>query len=216
MKKIIWIFGQSATGKKTLINKLLAKDTKALEELGLENKNIVACQNTIVDTKRITPSQPDSFIYDDTTMQEDNEYFSRDNAKNRRACIMSDTVRFLNSNADVILIKGQDNDIWPHRGDIVKYFLDNFNNRDDVEIDVYILTVQNDAIWQQRIGNKEWFKNFSNKEEVMKNMLAERKSNKHEKRVAVAFKEFNIPIYFIEAGENNYYFRTFQSDLERR
>ena len=35
MKKIIWIFGQSATGKKTLINKLLARDTKALEELGL-------------------------------------------------------------------------------------------------------------------------------------------------------------------------------------
>ena len=149
-------------------------------------------------------------------MQEDNEYFSRDNAKNRRACIMSDTVKFLNSNADVILIKGQDNDIWPHRGDIVKYFLNNFNNRDDVEIDVYILTVQSDAIWQQRIAKKEWFKNFSNKEEVMKNMLAERKSHKHESRVVMAFKESNIPIYFVESGENNYYFKEFQSDLERR
>ena len=50
----------------------------------------------------------------------------------------------------------------------------------------------------------------------MKNMLAERKSNKHEKRVMEAFKEANIPIYFVEAGENNYYFKSFQSDLGRR
>ena len=35
MKKIIWIYGQSATGKKTLINKLLNSNAKALEELDL-------------------------------------------------------------------------------------------------------------------------------------------------------------------------------------
>lgn len=215
MKKIIWIFGQSATGKKTLINKLLARDTKALMELGLENKNIVACQNTIIDTKIVTPSQPDNFIYDDTTMQEDNEYFSRDNAKNRRSCIMTDALSFLNSNNDILLIKGQDNDIWPHRGDIVKYFLNNFNNQDDVEIDVYILMVENDEIWQQRIAKKEWFKNFPNKEEVMKNMLTERKSKKHERRVVASFQDSNIPIYFLEAGEDNYYFKTTEEFLEK-
>ena len=33
MKKIIWLFGQSATGKKTLINKLLSGDVKTLEDL---------------------------------------------------------------------------------------------------------------------------------------------------------------------------------------
>lgn len=85
-------------------------------------------------------------------------------------------------------------------GDIVKYFLSNFNNRDNVEIDVYILMVENDEIWSQRIAKKEWFKNFSDKEEVMKNMLAERKSNKHERRVVASFKESNIPIYFVESG----------------
>lgn len=129
---------------------------------------------------------------------------------------MTDALSFLNSNNDILLIKGQDNDIWPHRGDIVKYFLNNFNNRDDVEIDVYILMVENDEIWQQRIAKKEWFKNFPNKEEVMKNMLTERKSKKHERRVVASFQDSNIPIYFLEAGENNYYFKKFQSDLERR
>ena len=128
---------------------------------------------------------------------------------------MTDALSFLNSNNDILLIKGQDNDIWPHRGDIVKYFLSNFASRDDVEIDVYILMVENDEIWSQRIAKKEWFKNFSNKEEVMKNMLSERKSNKHERRVVASFKESNIPIYFVESGENNYYFKTTEEVLEK-
>lgn len=215
MKKIIWLFGQSATGKKTLINKLLARDTKALDELGLENKKIVACKNTIIDDKQVLPTKPDNFTYDDKTLEKDNEYFNQEKAKNRRSCIMTDALSFLNSNNDILLIKGQDNDIWPHRGDIVKYFLSNFASRDDVEIDVYILMVENDEIWFQRIAKKEWFKNFPNQEEVMKNMLAERKSNKHESRVVAAFKESNIPIYFVESGENNYYFKTTEEVLEK-
>lgn len=198
-----------------MINKLLSGDVKTLEDLNFQGKKIVTCKNTIIDDKQVLPTKPDNFTYDDTTMQEDNEYFNQEKAKNRRSCIMTDALSFLNSNNDILLIKGQDNDIWPHRGDIVKYFLSNFNNRDDVEIDVYILMVENDEIWSQRIAKKEWFKNFSNKEEVMKNMLAERKSNKHERRVVAAFKESNIPIYFVESGENNYYFKTTEEVLEK-
>lgn len=216
MKKIIWIYGQSATGKKTLINKLLSSDAKALEELDLQNKHIVACQNTIVDDKLILPKMVDAFIYNDSKMQEDNEYFNRDNAKNRRACIMTDTLDFLQSSADVLLIKGQDNDIWNGRGDIVKYFLEKFANRDDLEIEVYILMVENDEIWQQRIASKQWFQKFSNKAEVMRNMLAERNSKKHERRVSEAFKDYNIPIYFIESGEEKYYFKTLNEIAKRR
>lgn len=216
MKKIIWIYGQSATGKKTLINKLLNGNAKALEELDLQNKHIVACQNTIVDDKLVLPKIVDAFIYDDSKMQEDNEYFNRDNAKNRRACIMTDTLDFLQSSADVLLIKGQDNDIWNGRGDIVKYFLEKFANRDDLEIEVYILMVENDEIWQQRIASKQWFQEFSNKAEVMRNMLAERNSKKHERRVSEAFKDYNIPIYFIESGEEKYCFKTLNEIVKRR
>lgn len=215
MKKIVWLFGQSATGKKTLINKLLSGDVKTLEDLNFQGKKIVACKNTIIDDKQVLPTKPDNFTYDDKTLEKDNEYFNQEKAKNRRSCIMTDALSFLNSNNDILLIKGQDNDIWPHRGDIVKYFLSNFVSRDDVEIDVYILMVENDEIWSQRIAKKEWFKNFSNREEVMKNMLAERKSNKHESRVVAAFKESNIPIYFVESGENNYYFKTTEEVLEK-
>ena len=216
MKKIIWIYGHSATGKKTLINKLLNGNAKALEELDLQNKHIVACQNTIVDDKLVLPKMVDAFIYDDSKMQEDNEYFNRDNAKNRRACIMTDTLDFLQSSADILLIKGQDNDIWTGRGDIVKYFLEKFANRDDLEIEVYILMVENDEIWQQRITSKQWFQKFSNKAEVMRNMLAERKAIKHERRVSAAFKDYNIPIYFIESGEEKYYFKTLNESTKRR
>ena len=198
-----------------MINKLLSGDVKTLEDLNFQGKKIVACKNTIIDDKQVLPIKPDNFTYDDTTMQEDNEYFNQEKAKNRRSCIMTDALSFLNSNNDILLIKGQDNDIWPHRGDIVKYFLSNFASRDDVEIDVYILMVENDEIWSQRIAKKEWFKSFPNQEEVMKNMLAERKSNKHESRVVASFKESNIPIYFVESGENNYCFKTTEEVLEK-
>ena len=52
MKKIIWIFGQSATGKKTLINKLLKHDESTLMDLGLSGSNIWACEATINDDKK--------------------------------------------------------------------------------------------------------------------------------------------------------------------
>lgn len=137
MKKIIWLFGQSATGKKTLINKLLSGDVKTLEDLNFQGKKIVACKNTIIDDKQVLPTKPDNFTYDDKTLEKDNEYFNQEKAKNRRSCIMTDALSFLNSNNDILLIKGQDNDIWPHRGDIVKYFLSNFASRDDVEISIF-------------------------------------------------------------------------------
>lgn len=198
-----------------MINKLLSGDVKTLEDLNFQGKKIVACKNTIIDDKQVLPTKPDNFTYDDKTLEKDNEYFNQEKAKNRRSCIMTDALSFLNSNNDILLIKGQDNDIWPHRGDIVKYFLSNFASRDDVEIDVYILMVENDEIWSRRIAKKECFKSFPNQEEVMKNMLAERKSNKHERRVVAAFKESNIPIYFVESGENNYYFKTAEEVLEK-
>lgn len=98
MKKIIWLFGQSATGKKTLINKLLSGDVKTLEDLNFQGKKIVACKNTIIDDKQVLPTKPDNFTYDDKTLEKDNEYFNQEKAKNRRSCIMTDALSFLNSN----------------------------------------------------------------------------------------------------------------------
>ena len=68
MKKIIWIFGQSATGKKTLINKLLKHDESILVDLGLSGSNIWACEATINDDKKRTPKINDVFLYNDVNL----------------------------------------------------------------------------------------------------------------------------------------------------
>lgn len=212
MKKIIWIFGQSATGKKTLINKLLENDQKTLEELKLCNVKITASKNTIEDNRIVNPSIEDPFTYNND-MQEDNEYFNRSNAINRRSCIMTDCLNFLNSDDDILLIKGQDNDFWPKRGDIVKYFLETFANLENIDIEIFMLTVFDDNLWKQRINQKEWFKNFEDKDGVMKNMLEDRLNHKHETAVINAFEGYNIPITYIDSGKNQY---TILSDLKER
>ena len=216
MKKIIWVFGQSATGKKTLINKLLKHDEKTLSELNLDCQKISACQNTVNDDVLIRTTTNHILDYDDRNMQPDNEYFNQEIAKNRRNCIMSDSFDFLENDNDILLIKGQDNDIWPGRGDIVKYFLENFANREDVEIEVYILLVENEQIWRKRIEQKEWFQKFPNKVSVMKNMLRDRASRIHEIRVMEAFKNYNVAISFIESLEESYRFISSNKILNRR
>lgn len=202
MKKIVWIFGQSATGKKTLINKLLDNDQKTLEELKLGNIKIIACNNTIEDNKLVVPSIVDPYQYDDTNMQDNNEYFDRKKAINRRSCIMTDCLNFINSDNELLLIKGQDNDYWPGRGDIIKYFLEKFANH--VQIELFILTVQDSELWEKRVKNKDWFNKFEDKTSVMKHMIEDRLTQKHENSVIAAFEGYNIPVIFIDSGENQY------------
>lgn len=206
MKKIIWIFGQSATGKKTLINKLLKHDESTLVDLGLSGSNIWSCEATINDDKKITPKINDVFLYNDVNLEKNNAYFNQRKAINRRSCIMTDTVRFINDkDADVLLIKGQDNDIWPNRGDIVKNFLWNFGLQ-DIEIEVFILSVLDDEVWKKRIVSKKWFQDFKEKDFIMKKMLMERKNKSHEKRVIQAFDAANIPIKIIDSSGKHYEF----------
>lgn len=204
MKKIIWIFGQSATGKKTLINKLLKYDESTLKDLGLEGYNIWACETTINDDNEVTPKINDVFSYNDVGLEKDNAYFKQSKAINRRACVMTDTIRFINDkDAEILLIKGQDNDIWPNRGDIVKNFLSNFSLQ-DIEIEVFILSVLDDDVWKERIANKKWFQDFKEKDLVMNKMLLERKNKTHEERVIQAFSTTNAHIKVINSSGKHY------------
>ena len=117
---------------------------------------------------------------------------------------MTDTVRFINDkDAAVLLIKGQDNDIWPNRGDIVKNFLWNFGLQ-DIEIEVFILSVLDDDVWKKRIVSKKWFQDFKEKDFIMKKMLMERKNKSHEKRVIQAFDAANVPIKIIDSSGKHY------------
>ena len=47
MKKTIWIFGESATGKKTFIENILNGKLNILEDLELNNKKIDFARRTI-------------------------------------------------------------------------------------------------------------------------------------------------------------------------
>ena len=52
MKQVIWVFGESATGKKTFIEHLLRQnDVAFLEDLGLENKNLDVSKVTILSSQ---------------------------------------------------------------------------------------------------------------------------------------------------------------------
>ena len=204
MKKIIWIFGESATGKLTLINKLYNGDIETINTFHMNNKKIQISEITLEDRSHDKYKSIEEIDhYDDSLMEEDGLYFNRENALLRRKGIMYDTENFLNSDASVLLIKGQINDMDFKRGNIVKYFLDKYANRKEIE--VYVLQVTDQDELKNRIKSKPWFINFSNKEEKEK-LLNEIPTNQeeHKEKVINSFSNYDIPIKVIESLTNSY------------
>lgn len=88
MKKIIWIFGESATGKKTFIENILNGKLNILEDLELNDKRIDV-------VRRTTDKNLSSF--DDIS-----------NEKFRHQTILQEIKDFIkNDNYNVLLLKGQ-------------------------------------------------------------------------------------------------------------
>ena len=143
--------------------------------------------------------------YDDSLMEEDGLYFNKENALLRRKGIISDIENFLNGDSDVLLIKGQVNDMNIKRGNIVGNFLDRYANRNDVEIEAYVLQVTDKDVLKSRIESKPWFKEFGSQEEKDR-LLNEipMKQEKHKNDVIDCFIHYAIPIKIIESLENSY------------
>lgn len=206
MKKIIWVFGESATGKLTLINNLYNGEISTVNTFDMNSKKICVSEITLEDRNHDKyNSIVDTNNYDDSLMEEDGLYFNKENALLRRKGIMSDTEEFLNNDSDILLIKGQVNDMNIKRGNIVGYFLDKYANRDDLEIEVYILQVTDKEILRNRIESKPWFKEFGSQEEKDR-LLNEipMKQEKHKNDVIDCFIHYAIPIKIIESLENSY------------
>ena len=204
MKKIIWFFGESATGKLTLINNLYNKDAETLNTFNMNNKKIMVSDITLEDRKRTYPNIEDD-NYDDSLMEEDNLYFSKERALKRRRCIMYDTINFINSDNDILLIKGQINDLNIKRGNIIGNYLNKYYEFDDLEIEVFILQVSDKEELIKRIQTKTWFKKMNDEKE--KEGLLNKiplKIDEHRKEVINAFSDYNIPIYVIESSNNSY------------
>ena len=206
MKKIIWIFGESATGKLTFINNLYNGDINTVNTFNMNNKKISISEITLEDRNH------DKYInivdtngYDDSLLEEDNLYFNKEKALLRRKGIMHDTNNFLNNDSDILLIKGQVNDLNIRRGNIIGNFLNRYANRNDVEIEVFILQVSDKEELKRRLETKTWFKemdNVSEKERLLSEIPL--KKGKHQSLVINAFSNYNIPITLIESLNNEY------------
>lgn len=206
MKKIIWIFGESATGKLSFINNLYNGDINTVNTFNMNNKKISISEITLEDRNHDKyDNTADIEQYDDPLMEEDNLYFSKENALLRRKGIMYDIENFLNSDSEILLIKGQVNDLNVRRGNIIGNFLDRYANRTDLEIEVYILQVTDKEVLKNRIESKPWFKEFESQEEKDR-LLSEipMKQEKHKNDVISCFSSYSIPISIIESLNNSY------------
>ena len=207
MKKIIWVFGESATGKLTFINKLYNGDESTLKYFDMLDKKIEICNVTLEDREDKTYEEHyiDNNEYDDSLMEEDNFYFKRNRAIHRRSFILRDIENFLTSDSDILLIKGQVNDMNIKRGDIVNNFLARYSNINDVEIEVIILQVTDNNEHKRRLENKDWFKAIDDdlKKEELLNAIPYN-NGKHRQEVINAFINGCDIINIVESLNDSY------------
>lgn len=203
-KKIIWVFGESATGKLTLINNLYNNDDNTLTDFNMNNKKICVSDITLEDRKSNYGFIDDN-SYDDSLMEEDNLYFKKERALQRRSAIMLDIETFLKSDNDILLIKGQVNDMNIKRGNIIGNFLNKYYGIENVDIEVFILQVTDEEELKKRIVSKPWFNEMSDEEEKEKLLKTiPLKQELHKEEVINAFSNYEIPIYQIESLNKAY------------
>lgn len=137
MKKIIWIFGESATGKKTFIENVINNiNPDLLLKLGLDNKNIDIVRRTV--SKNISS-------FNDVSSE-----------KTRHEQILIDIKNFINNNEkEILLLKGQSNDMDDRYGNTLKTVALLYP---EIEKEIYLLEVSDMDLLYSRIINKDWFK----------------------------------------------------------
>lgn len=205
MKRIIWIFGESATGKLTLINNLYNGDINTLNIFNMSGKKISISEITLEDRNSDYGTIEDNTYYDDSLMEEDNLYFNKKEALQRRTGIMYDTDNFIKSANDILLIKGQVNDMNLKRGNIIGNFLNKYSGLENLRIEAFVLQVTNEEELKRRIESKTWFKELDNedeKERLIKTIPL--KQEKHKEDVISTFSNYDIPIYIIESLTGSY------------
>ena len=205
MKKIVWVFGESATGKLTLINNLYNNDINTINSFNMENKKIMVSEITLEDRNPSYENFIDNNIYDDSLLEEDGPYFNKEKELDRRSKIMYDVDKFLSSDNDILLIKGQVNDMNIKRGNIIGNFLNKYGCIDNLYIEVFILQVTNENELRRRIETKPWFKAMQ--DDLRKQKLLSVipiKQEKHKQDVIESFKGYNVSINIIESLNNSY------------
>ena len=205
MKKIIWVFGESATGKLTLINNLYYYDEDTLTTFNMNGMKICVSDITLEDRNSNYDFIDDNNSYDDSLMEEENLYFKKARALQRRSGIMLDIETFLKSDNDILLIKGQVNDMNIKRGNIIGNFLNKYYGIENIDIEVFILQVTDEEELKKRIVSKPWFNEMSDEEEKEKLLKTiPLKQELHKEEVINAFSNYEIPIYQIDSFNKSY------------
>lgn len=203
-KKIIWVFGESATGKLTLINNLYNGDDNTLDTFSMKDKKIDVSEITLEDRIVINTIE-DPNIYDDSLIEEENLYFNKEKTLKRRSHIMYDVDKFIKSNNDILLIKGQVLDLNIKRGNIFVNFLNKYYGTNNIEIEVFILHVNDQTELRKRIESKPWFKEMDNIEEKERLLsVIPLKQEQHKNDVINALRNYDIPVYFVESLDCSY------------
>jgi len=204
-KKIIWVFGESATGKLTLINNLYYYDEDTLTTFNMNGMKICVSDITLEDRNSNYDFIDDNNSYDDSLMEEENLYFKKARALQRRSGIMLDIETFLKSDNDILLIKGQVNDMNIKRGNIIGNFLNKYYGIENIDIEVFILQVTDEEELKKRIVSKPWFNEMSDEEEKEKLLKTiPLKQELHKEEVINAFSNYEIPIYQIDSFNKSY------------
>lgn len=135
-KKIIWVFGESGTGKKTLIENILSNKDNVRNLFDLNNYNIKAVLETILSFEEEITQKID-----------------------RKKAILKGIDSFLSDTNDILLIKGQIDDLEYEENNSNKQntFLESIKQCPNIEKEIYLLEIPNTDILYDRMTHKDWW-----------------------------------------------------------
>jgi hypothetical protein len=134
MKKIVLLFGQPGSGRKTLVKNILNNNEEVKSLLNLTYSSVLAL--------------------DDTNNKTFNSYEFR-NIELRREYILEAISKFVDSTTELLVVYGEFNDFSDSKFDLLKHIAEDYPNLDK---EILFLNPSDIDIYHKRLKNTEWFK----------------------------------------------------------
>lgn len=134
MKKIVWIFGQPGSGRKTLVKNILNNNEEVKSLLNLTCSSILALDETI----------KKSF----------SSYEFR-NIELRREYILDAISKLIDSTTELLVVYGEFTDFSDNKYNLLKQIAEDYP---DLDKEILFLNPSDIEIYHKRLKNTEWFK----------------------------------------------------------
>ncbi len=134
MKKVVWLFGQSGSGRRTLVNNVIHDNKEAKKALDLDYDNIDFVM------------LPYKTIY---------AFENHVSLINRKATILSSIEEFSKSNKDVLLIFGEFVDFIKIEVSLLHEAID---NNPDLDNQIFFLNPSDMHVLHERLKAQDWYK----------------------------------------------------------